>query len=201
LIDDRDKLLKQNIRLRSEITEMQGVVSERHTRILEKESELNILREQLRVLKEGNEQLKRELEESKKSRMELTEKVLNLELQLEDQKLRLEYKKFLIAIQDINRLHQLEDKVFNLYKLRKQRVGISHFIYIDDRDASSLQKYKASFALTQIQDMSTSCQDKFRKKFGPNFLSQFSGEVKKIGLVVGSVSDDEIAETVDWWNE
>jgi hypothetical protein len=62
---------------------VQGVASERHTRILEQEGELNLLREQIRILKEENEQLKKEFEESKKSRKELTERVLRLELQVD----------------------------------------------------------------------------------------------------------------------
>jgi hypothetical protein len=112
---------------------------------------------------------------------------------------RVEYQKYVIAIQDINHLYHLESKVFNLHKLRKQRVEVSHFI--DDNDGLDLRNYKASFTLTQFNEMSTPCQDKFRTKFGPNFLTQFSDEVKNIGLVVGFVSDDDIAETAEWWDE
>ena len=112
---------------------------------------------------------------------------------------RVEYQKYVIAIQDINHLHHLESKVDNLHKLRRQRVEISHFI--DDNDGLNLQNYKASFALTQFNKMSPPCQDKFKTRFGPNFLTQFSNEVKNIGLVVGFVSDDDVAETAEWWNE
>jgi chromosome segregation ATPase len=110
---------------------------------------------------------------------------------------RIEYQKYARAIQDI--YHHLELKVFNLHKLRRQRVEIPHFI--DDNDGLDLRNYKASFALTQFNKMSPSCQDKFRTKFGPNFLTQFSDEVKNIGLVVGFVSDDDVAETAEWWDE
>jgi hypothetical protein len=87
----------------------------------------------------------------------------------------------------------------NLYKLRKKRREISDFI--DDNDSLDLRNYKASFTLTKINEMSTPCQQIFGTKFSDNFLTQFTNEVKKIGLVVGSVSDDEIVDTEDWWNE
>jgi hypothetical protein len=76
LIEERDQLIEkekiseekkeENDSLRSQITEVQGVASERHARNLEQEGGLKI-----------------ELEESKKFRKELTERVLRLELQVD----------------------------------------------------------------------------------------------------------------------
>jgi hypothetical protein len=127
-------------------------------------------------------------------------KIAELNTQIAGLTTRVEYQRYVIAIQDINHLHHLESKVDNLHKLRrKQRVEISHFI--DDNDGLNLQNYKASFALTQFNKMSPPCQDKFKTRFGPNFLTQFSNEVKNIGLVVGFVSDDDVAETAEWWDE
>jgi regulator of replication initiation timing len=213
LIEEKKKLSEENDSLRSQIAGVQGVANERHARILEQEGELNLLREEIRILKEENTLLKIELKESKISRQKLNARVLNLNasvlnlnasvLNLNARVLKLElpveYQKFLVAMQDINRFHQLESQVPNLYKLRKKRREISHFI--DENDSLDLRNYKASFTLTKINEMSTPCQQIFGTKFSDNFLTQFTNEVKKIGLVVGSVSDDEIVDTEEWWNE
>jgi regulator of replication initiation timing len=185
LIEEKKKLSEENDSLRSQIAGVQGVANERHARILEQEGELNLLREEIRILKEENALLKIELKA-------VNARVLKLELQVE-------YQKFLVAMQDINRFHQLESQVPNLYKLRKKRREISDFI--DENDSLDLRNYKASFTLTKINEMSTPCQQIFGTKFSDNFLTQFTNEVKKIGLVVGSVSDDEIVDTEEWWNE
>jgi hypothetical protein len=70
--------------------------------------------------------------------------------------------------------------------LKKKRREISPFI--DDNDGLDLRNYKAFFTLNKINEMSTPCQDIFRTTFAENFLTKFTDEVNKIGLVVGSVS-------------
>lgn len=108
-----------------------------------------------------------------------------------------EYQKYIRAFQAINRFHSLESQVPNFNRLRGNWVDLFHFI--DDDDLPAVKEYKMCHTLTQIPKMSPACQAIFAKRYGSDFLTNFTNAVNKIELSGGDVSDEDKADAHEWW--
>jgi hypothetical protein len=102
-----------------------------------------------------------------------------------------------VAIQDINRLHQL-DKFPQLSSLRAERVEYPHFI--NDIDSPSLKDFKIWHTLQQIDLMTAECQKIFKKNFGLSFLDHVRNAISGITVHVTTVTKELEIEIEEWWD-
>ena len=109
------------------------------------------------------------------------------------------FNKYIIALQDINRIDKLEtilqnkDKK-NMEKLRKNRITDCH--YLDDTDSTSLVEDKRTVLLDKMKGMSTSVEKLFNKKY-PGLVKNIMGYIApKITTPTQSILDD----INDWWD-
>ena len=115
-----------------------------------------------------------------------------------------EYRNFVMALQDINSLHQLENYPAisrSMRRLRKSRVESSHYI-LKDEDTPELVDYKISVLTAKMQsDMTAACRQKFQNSFGVNFVQDVLHILAAILISssVKAISDSDKEEAVLWW--
>ena len=115
-----------------------------------------------------------------------------------------EYRNFVMALQDINFLHQLENYPAisrSMRRLRKSRVESSHYI-LKDEDTPELVDYKISVLTAKMQsDMTAACRQKFQNSFGVNFVQDVLHILAAILISssVKAISDSDKEEAVLWW--
>ena len=103
------------------------------------------------------------------------------------------FNKYTIAIQDINRLYQLEKQIPILSKLRKTRIDECH--YIDDTDISSLVDDKKTILLDKIKNIPSEIETLFDLKY-PLLLSNIQNYIIQNPTFPNQQIEDEINE---WW--
>jgi FtsZ-binding cell division protein ZapB len=115
-----------------------------------------------------------------------------------------EYRNFIMALQDINFLHQLENYPAisrSMRRLRKSRVESSNYI-LKDEDTPELVDYKISVLTAKMQsDMTAACRQKFQNSFGVNFVQEVLHILAAISISssVKAISDSDKEEAVLWW--
>ena len=106
-----------------------------------------------------------------------------------------EYAKYVVVLQDINAMFQLETAIPTIQKLQCRRG--SYFHYILNCDSSDLQTFKVRIPkqklLTEISDY---CKAIFEKRFGPNFIFEVSSMQVS---AAGAVSQEDQTEALEWW--
>jgi ribosomal protein L18E len=103
------------------------------------------------------------------------------------------FNKYTIAIQDINRLYQLEKQIPILSKLRKTRIDECH--YIDDTDISSLVDDKRTILLDKIKNIPSEIETLFNLKY-PLLLSNIQNYIIQNPTFPNQQIENEINE---WW--
>ena len=111
-------------------------------------------------------------------------------MNLETEKL---YNKYIVAIQDINYLDQLENKIPILKKLRRRRLGECHYIYDDDTLIE--MKNRRSILLDKIQNIPIEIEQIFDKTY-PSMLSDIIQYVAPNPVIVNKQDKEEINR---WW--
>jgi FtsZ-binding cell division protein ZapB len=115
-----------------------------------------------------------------------------------------EYRNFVMALQDINFLHQLENYPAisrSMRRLRKSRVESSNYI-LKDEDTPELVDYKISVLTAKMQsDMTAACRQKFQNSFGVNFVQEVLHILAAISInsSVKAISDSDKEEAFLWW--
>jgi len=115
-----------------------------------------------------------------------------------------QYKKYITAIQDINRLISLEQIIYknydikkNLEKLRNDRNYDSHYI-LEDYDDNDLKNDKRIILVEQINNMPNEIKNKFNKKY-PKLLENIIGYIEPNNNLISSEENEE--EIREWWTE
>ena len=115
-----------------------------------------------------------------------------------------EYRNFVMALQDINFLHQLENYPAisrSMRRLRKSRFESSNYI-LKDEDTPELIDYKISVFTAKMQsDMTAACRQKFQNSFGVNFVQEVLHILAAISInsSVKAISDSDKEEAFLWW--
>lgn len=110
------------------------------------------------------------------------------------------YNKCIIAIQDINNLDKLEQKINdssmkqNLLKLRKNRVGESHYI-INDNDDENMINMKRTVLLDKLKNAPEEVKVIINKIY-PNLLVNI---YKYIAPIIIEPDEDNLDIINDWW--
>ena len=200
LLNEKQQLYNENIDLRE--------------RILNLSKNEEILQEIIKGNEQTIEALRKENEELKNKLKELEEKLNNItiehnKLKIEHNKLKEDintikqkeqYKKYITAIQDINRLMSLENNYNikkNLEKLRIDRNYDSHYI-MEDYDDNDLKNDKKIILVEQINNMPNEIKNKFNKKY-PKLLENIIGYIEPNNKIISSKENEE--EVREWWTE
>lgn len=109
-----------------------------------------------------------------------------------------QYHKFVIAIQDVNHLEQIESKLSgndkkNLIRLKKSRVSECH--YIDEDDDDNDKNDRRTVLYERIQTMSQHVRQKFDKMF-PNLLDALMIHIVQTKT---QPSDESLKDILEWW--
>lgn len=217
-LQDQNKLKEHIERLEKENIEMKENIKKQDEHIARQDVRINVLEEEngklhehikrqddaISELKKDNAELKKDNAELKKDNAEL--KKDNAELKKDNKKLhsrldRIEarhmYNRFVIAIQDINRLDKLETLLpasdsNTLKKLKDNRISDCHFL--DDSDSTALKNDKRTVLFDKIQTMSEDVVKMFNKNY-PNLLSSV---IPYIAPIKTTPSDDVVVEVEEW---
>ena len=163
LISNKDKtieeLREENNVLKIKLETLEKQISNLNKKDTEKEIKINELNNKnIKVEKEYNEL---------KIKHEILEKKFN------DKENKNTFNKFIIAIQDLNRLEKIETKVdgnlkIQLKNLRNKRVGDCH--YLNDTDKLYEENFKRVILFDEIELMPDEIKNMFEKKY-PNLLN------------------------------
>ena len=187
LINNNDDLKKEISRLKNNEIIFQNLILNKDKSIEELKEEniqltkkLELLKNQVNNLFEQNSEIKKENSEIKKENRELKINVKNLTSRLDNIENKNIFKKYIIAIQNLNRYDKLEtnipDKITKkqLNMLRNKRIGECH--YIDDDE--NIKDCKRTILKEEIDNMLPAIQDKFNDKY-PNLLNNIIGYIEK----------------------
>jgi uncharacterized coiled-coil protein SlyX len=193
LADQDDKITDQDSKINEQndkITDQDSKINEQNDKITDQDSKIN----------------------------EQNDKIYFMLNELAVRKTKSEFDKYLIALQDINSLFQLEraETVSNklkrqIYSLRTKRVGISHFI-LKEIDQPEIVNFKISMVLSRLNgSMSTECKDLFEYKFGADFIEEIVLFISKINSNNATTAfnatssafenDLEKINATEWWEE
>jgi predicted RNase H-like nuclease (RuvC/YqgF family) len=201
LIATRANLLEENDRLKVQLHSLLHEAQESNIRIKQKDLEIDELRRENEKLRERIKELESDVHTLKSEVRYLNGKVANSDLKEE-------YGKFVIALQDLNRIYSLERHSLlssstrsRMCKLRSSRIESFHYIY--ECDSIDVQKYKQLKALSELKrDMTPECRAVFAKKNGDSFLSEIinclASVVPKTSV---TIADAEKSEADDWWDD
>jgi len=198
LMATRNKLLEENSALRSQLASLSNEVTESNARIKQNDMEIDVLK---------REHLRTRIAVLEATVVSLVATVKELKDKNEISEVKSEFEKYIIALQDLNSLHELENHSSlpvecktNLKKLQSFRVSSCHFHYIlDDDEAHVIQHKENLIQLKLTTEMSDPCKLKFEKRFGRDFLETIVRCLSGSSSVAPAVPDDEKTEADDWW--
>lgn len=189
--------------------------------IKQKDDELILLRENNRNLLIEIEELQSQNGELKQIIMEQKNRIEHLEKELSETKKELseikdsikikedkeEINKIILAIQDMNRIYELEKNINggkNLSRLRNQRNKDCH--YIDEyRDNKLLQIKKTEYVLYKISSISESIRIQFEKRYGNNMIQTIINYIQPLIYEMNNMYQSNILldfedyEITDFW--
>lgn len=172
------------------IDKIQNDLHETQDDLHETQDELRRTREELRKTQEG-------LTEQQHKNAALEATVTNLSASQCRSDLIDEYQKWVVVLQDINDLYQLESAVQYLTDLRQVRTRQCHFILTTD--TPQVKAYKVEQARKQLASMSNECKKMFSDNFGANFLATLSANIPV--PPGGRVSQREKYSAERWWTD
>ena len=169
-----------------------------------------------RILQQTIENGKATIEELRKENMELKEKLLKVERELSDANEKIEslgskidniclknaFKKYMIAIQDINSQYQLElcsDKkcAGMLKRLRRNRVNDCHYIN-NDFDDSEIE-LRVNLLCNRLKNMDHNIKAKFDKLY-PGLIEKLPHIIPISKDIDNSNFDDDVLNDAEiWW--
>jgi hypothetical protein len=178
------KLVEENFNLRNRLTELYRN-EEKHKEII-RQNEITI-----QQLKDENQILRQKISELENTINKLDKKINNIE---EKEK----FNKFIIAIQDINRLEQIETKLSGIDKkilkrLRQLRVNECHYIE-DDYDEDD-KNDRRTVLYERIQNMSPQIHSRFENMF-PGLLNSIMVYIIQTKT---QPSEDSLKYILNWW--
>jgi uncharacterized coiled-coil protein SlyX len=229
---DIEELKRENAFLKTRILVLESEVTDQDDKITDQDSKLNEQNDKIKFMlneladqddkitdqdSKINEQNDKITDQDSKIN-EQNDKIYFMLNELAVRKTKSEFDKYLIALQDINSLFQLEraETVSNklkrqIYSLRTKRVGISHFI-LKEIDQPEIVNFKISMVLSRLNgSMSTECKDLFEYKFGADFIEEIVLFISKINSNNATTAfnatssafenDLEKINATEWWEE
>jgi chromosome segregation ATPase len=181
-----NELRKENEMLKEKLANLENHIEKQNTKIVNLEN--HIEKQNTEIVN-----LKNHIEKQ-------NTKIDNLENRIEKIENREKLNKYIIAIQDINRIEKLENIMTttdknNLIKLRKSRITECH--YLDDMDSQSLIDDKRTVLLEKMNMMEPEIKKIFDKKY-PNLIENIMVYIAPTKTNVSQIILDEINE---WWIE
>ncbi len=198
LIAENDKLNKEIDTLRNNVViycENERLLKET---ISHNEQTIEELRKENKKLKSEIEQLKKQLKEQEIKLEEQESQIKKLTKRLDDRESTELFKKYLIAIQDINHDELLENKLNivskqNLIRLKTNRISDCHYL---DKNYTSVEKNeRRTFFLNKIQNIPADIKAKFDKIY-PKLLEDIE---KYIAPQPSNLTQQSIDEINLWW--
>ena len=171
------KLVDENFNLRNRLTELYRN-EEKHKEII-RQNELTI-----QQLKDENLILRQKISELENNIVKINEKE--------------QFNKYVIAIQDVNRLEQIETKISiterkMLKRLRQSRVTECH--YIDDDFDEDDKNDRRTVLYERLENMSPHIRTRFEYMF-PGLLKSIMGHILQTKT---QPSEDSMKYILDWW--
>ena len=188
---ENDKLNKENDILRKDM-----IIYCENERLLKETIKHN--EQTMEELKEENNKLKNEIEQLKKQLNEQETQINKLNKRLDDKESTELFKKYLVAIQDINHEDLLENKLNpvskqNLIKLKKNRISDCH--YLDNNYTVIEMNERRTFFLDKIQNIPADIKTKFDKMY-PKLLEDIEKYIAPRPIILTQQTIDEINL---WW--
>lgn len=188
--EELETLRKENIELKAKISTLY-----QNEKILEE------LRVENKELKSKNETLQKEIEELKRENSALKLRIKELENDVKELRTKVNkmertqsIQKYIIAIQDVNRLRQLEKTIPILKDLRSSRNETSH--YIDENiDSKSLQQEKLNVLSEKLHNMDSEVKKHFDFMY-PNLIKDI---IPHINTGIKSIDEKDIYKATYWW--
>jgi len=168
--------------------------------IIELKQENNELKEEIKELKQENKELKQENKELKQENKELKERISILENDNKQLKFDKIKNKLLTAIQDINKNDQLENKYNFLYKIRKYRNNINHYINEEFDTNENIINYKKLLLKNKLLQLTEIEIEIFNKRYNINNLVNIILEyLNTLDLYYDNLDEDDIIDANNWW--
>lgn len=203
--NERSRLKTENEKLNKEIYTLRKdmIVYCENERLLKEtinhnEQTIEELREENKKLKLEIEQLKIELK-THKNKMETQDNLIQqLTIRINDKENAELFKKYIIAIQDINRDEKLETKLNptstqNLIKLKTNRISDCH--YLDNNYTTTEKNERRTFFLDKVQNIPTAIKAKFDKMY-PKLLEDIKIYIAPQPI---NLTQQQIDEINIWW--
>jgi len=189
--DEYDKVVSENIELRAKIIEIS-----QNERILNEIIEGN--KKTIEELKKENDLLKEKLTKFEKDNQLSNDRIKKLE----NKQI---YEKYIVAIQDINRLYKLESVLKNdgdivaskrLKHLRQDRVGSFHYIY-ENEDTVDETQYKINLLHKKL----ISIPEDIKTIFDTEYENLIDIVIDRINTQSVKIDDDDKDFINKWWTK
>jgi len=194
------ELKHENKNLKEEIIELKHENKNLKEEIIELKHENKNLKEEIIELKHENKNLKEEIIELKHENKNLKDKIIILEnenIKLKFDKIK---NKLLTAIQDINKNDQLEKKYNFLYRIRKYRNNINHYINEEFDTNENIINYKKLLLKNKLLQLSEEEINIFNKRYNINNLVNIILEyLNTLDLYYDNLDEDDIIDANNWW--
>lgn len=194
-LSNENKILQQNVIL---LLDDNNSIAEQMEKLTQ---ENELLKREIEFLKRENELLRNENDSLKLKIVEMDKKIDYLNNEISTMKINKLYKKYITAIQDINRKEQME-KILRqpekqiLIKLKRDRNDYNH--YIDENfDTQFELDIKMIVLIDRLNNMPQYVSTKFNKKY-PGLLSELNKCLIRPNIIP---SQDELDDANEWWNE
>ena len=158
----------ENMSLKDKINNLELIVFKQTHEINELKPENKALKTEINELKIENRELRTDINEMKSREL---------------------YKKYLVAIQDINHLDQLENVVPILKKVRRERMQECHYIYDDDTPTD--MNNRRTILLDKLQNMPVDVQNIFNNRY-PTLLRDIMQYIAPNPVIVNKQDEKEI---------
>lgn len=186
------KVLNENIMLKAKITELYITIDHLNDTIKKNHLTIDLLKEENDMLKMKLLLLEKEFNDIKSQHIELKHNHELLTHKLNSIIEKDEYNKFMIAIQDMNRLFLLEHKNSSFKDLREDRLYTCH--YIKDNDQPEMKDAKISVLYEKLQHIHDNIREQFDELY-PNVIEDVLLHITPV-----KVSDKLLKRVYKWWN-
>lgn len=171
--------------------ELQKIILKQNTKITELIEENKTLREKI----DGqNIKITELFEDNKTLREKIDDQNIKIN-NLENYIIKKLYNKYIIAIQDVNFLDQLESKIPQLVNIRSKRIADCH--YIDFKSSIEEKDKRRSILLDKLKNIPSDIEQIFEKKY-PTLLPEIIKYVAPNPVVVSEKDEEDINE---WWED
>lgn len=202
--DDYDKLKQENYDAHRRIFELtasnqtlQDTLKTRDEIIISRDKTIEELRRENAELKEIIMRLEEENRVQKTKINELNENIDTINEKINKLEHKQLFKKYMIGIQDLNRLEKLETKITDpeeLVNIRLDRIGDCH--YIDENYSNTEQKCRINVLIDKINNMPDYISKMFEAEYS-NVIEQIKPLLTKYVLVENQKMNKRAH---NWWN-